>query len=105
MLGSCRTSTGLTAPCRVSQAASSPRVAATARVWQLKAPMAGPTGMPTACRRRRLLVAQAKHREGEQGASAVGHDLGWAHVARDVQARLAATAGGKQSLVDQLQAW
>ncbi|KAL4432431.1 hypothetical protein ABPG77_001730 [Micractinium sp. CCAP 211/92] len=67
--------------------------------------MAGPTGMPTGCRRRRLLVAQAKHREGEQGASAVGHDLGWAHVARDVQARLAATAGGKQSLVDQLQAW
>lgn len=102
MLGSCSTATGLTAPCRAAKAATSPRAAATARVWQPQAPRDGPSCTPTG---RRWQVVQAQHREEERGASAVGHDLGWSHVARDVRTRIAATAGGKRSLVDQLQAW
>ncbi|KAL4430663.1 hypothetical protein ABPG75_005919 [Micractinium tetrahymenae] len=106
MLHTCSVSMRLPAACRSLQAASSPRAAATARVWQPRPPQAAHSGAPRpAAGRRRSLAARAQHREEEQGASAVGHDLGWSHVARDVRARLAATAGSKQSLMDQLQGW
>lgn len=42
---------------------------------------------------------------GEEGMAAVGSDLNWSHVARDVKRRLAAAVGGHERKQAQLQSW
>lgn len=101
LLGRCRAPLG--GPAAVAASHNTPQKRCTSRVC---APSTPPTSAASGQQRRRLARAAAAHREGEErGASAVGHDLGWEHVARDVRSRLMAVAGGKQSTMDQLQAW
>ncbi len=60
------------------------------------------------CRRRQAAAAAVRASAkpgGEEGMAAVGSDLNWGHVARDVKRRLAAAAGGHESKQAQLQSW
>ena len=84
-------------PCVSALGLRSPHAVPLARVPPLAA-----TSARTPCRRRTSPTVSAK--ASEEGVAAVGSDLNWSHVARDIKQRVAAVAS-KEGRMDQLQAW
>lgn len=88
-------------PLGASPSLRPPRAAALLRVQ-----LAAARGAAGNQRRLPAVVVRASDKPGsEEGMAAVGSDLNWSHVARDVKRRLAAAVGGHESKQSQLQSW
>lgn len=85
------------------RAPTTPRAAAVARVCCRRG--APRPAAPRAARRRACRVLASDKPGSEEGVAAVGSDLSWERVARDVKARLAGVVGAKGAKADQLQQW